>query len=165
MIKHPNMHWNNIWRAFKYPNIPTDWKTMTYKVINDIIPTEEKKFRHNITTSPLCKICGQIDTLSHRLTKCSPDIWKWMEDKINRVTHSHNPNDSRRIILNLDIKIRRHLFAQTWIVMGYHHYMLTHTTPTLRNFQAVLRDERKRLQSKKKDKLLLIRRDIDVIDF
>ncbi|KAJ4426119.1 hypothetical protein ANN_26928 [Periplaneta americana] len=68
ITKYPNMKWKRIWKIFTLPNISTDWKTSAYKVVNDIVPTEAKKYHHNITHSPLCQQCGCFDTLHHRLT-------------------------------------------------------------------------------------------------
>ena len=66
--KYPNRRWTNIWNNLHLSNIPTAWKTTVYCYINQIIPTEEKKYRHHLTSSPLCKKCGRLDTLKPRLT-------------------------------------------------------------------------------------------------
>ena len=53
------------------PEIPiTYWKVQAYKLINELVPTEEKKFRHNLPSSPMYPTCNNIDTQRHRLLSC-----------------------------------------------------------------------------------------------
>ncbi|KAJ4437792.1 hypothetical protein ANN_13730 [Periplaneta americana] len=56
---------------FKIPHIPSSWKWETYALINGIIMTEERKYMYHIVPTPQCNKCGTIDTISHRLTRCS----------------------------------------------------------------------------------------------
>ena len=86
MVRYPNRNWKTIWENLNLQHIPLQWKITMFCTINEIIPTEEKKFRHNMTNTPLCQKCNTIDTLKHRLTTCSNirEIWTWTIEQLNR---------------------------------------------------------------------------------
>lgn len=156
MKKYPNMNWKRIWKIFTQPNISTDWKTSAYKVVNDIVPTEAKKYHHNITHSPLCQQCGSFDTLHHRLTTCRPVVWSWLCRKLIKASHTDNPNDVLRMVLQLEIPTHSNKFALTWIIMGYLHYMISDTNPTIAGLQKLLMEAERKLRRRGRNNLLVI---------
>ena len=89
---------------FKYPHSAVDWekayslsfcssmdsklREFQYKVLNQIVFTNEKLFRFGITQSPLCAFCQKEDEfIEHLLFFCkeSCEFWKhvlsWLRDK------------------------------------------------------------------------------------
>lgn len=146
-LKYPNNNWKIIWKAFRNPYIPTDWKVKSYEVINEIIPTEEKKYRHNMAQSPLCPTCGRMDTPRHRLVHCMEvrQIWDWTTREIAKLFPTHMLVQRYALFLQLQPVSSQHGFLQTWFVMGYHYFVLMEPTKTVNNFKTVLRKEKQQL--------------------
>jgi hypothetical protein len=58
--------------------IPTDWISAIYQVLNDIISSGQKLFKHRISLEPpLCSVCGLLDSTELRVNYClgSQNIW------------------------------------------------------------------------------------------
>jgi len=53
-------------------------------VIHYLIPTNDRLAKIKRSTTDNCQHCGRVDTLIHRLTKCSEgaDIWMWTRSRI-----------------------------------------------------------------------------------
>ncbi|KAJ4430266.1 hypothetical protein ANN_22478 [Periplaneta americana] len=102
--KLPNQRWGNIWRNLHMANIPTARKTTVYCYLNHIIPTEEKRHRHNLTDSPACKKCGWLDTLKHRVTNCgaAKTIWEGAKALLVKVWPDSQLHDWFQTLLVLD---------------------------------------------------------------
>ncbi|KAJ4441566.1 hypothetical protein ANN_11422 [Periplaneta americana] len=107
-----------------------------------------KKYHHNITHSPLCQHCGSFDTLHHRLTTCRPAVWSWLCRKLINGSHTDNPNDVRRMVLQLEMPTHSNKFALTWIIMGYLHYMISDNNPTIAGLQKLLMEAERKLRRK-----------------
>ncbi|KAJ4451298.1 hypothetical protein ANN_02759 [Periplaneta americana] len=132
--KFPNKNWLRIWTCFKWSNVPSEWKVTTYEVVNEIVPTEHKKYMCNMVLSPLCKRCGQIDTVRHRLTNCNAQVtqmWTWLRRHLQRIHRIDNPNDILRILLEMELPSAAHSYTSTWLTMGYIQYCMRSTTPSL----------------------------------
>ncbi|KAJ4430824.1 hypothetical protein ANN_19415 [Periplaneta americana] len=140
--KFPNKNWKKIWSYFKIPHIPSSWKWETYALINGIIMTEERKYMYHIVPTPQCNKCGTIDTISHRLTRCSDltrGIWLCVKQQLNNVHKATNPNINLRIVFDLDVPQTPHYFSILWLAMGFIYYMLKNKTKTLPDFIKELR--------------------------
>ena len=73
----PNTNWNTVWKNLHYTPIPGGTKAVWYKVINDILPTNERLHKIQMSPTDTRSICGMHDTPQHRLTECGedPQIW------------------------------------------------------------------------------------------
>jgi len=65
-----------------------------YKVINDIIPTNERLHRISMAPTDICKECNNKDTLLHQLTECgeSKAIWDLTQKVIARMLRTSPSN-------------------------------------------------------------------------
>jgi len=82
-------------------NLQEVWTTDTiraewYKVIYDIVPTNVRFARINLSDTDRCCLCGRCDTLIHRLTVCLEmrDIWDWTRRRIGLMLHTDPMNIS-----------------------------------------------------------------------
>ncbi|KAJ4440885.1 hypothetical protein ANN_10732 [Periplaneta americana] len=147
--KFPNKNWLRIWTCFKWSNVPSEWKVTTYEVVNEIVPTEHKKYMCNMVLSPLCKRCGQIDTVRHRLTNCNAQViqmWTWLRRHLQRIHRIDNPNDILRILLEMELPSAAHSYTSTWLTMGYIQYCMRSTTPSLQGLLTFLRGHHEHLK-------------------
>ena len=63
------------WRAVCVPGLSPVMRSFLWRMLHDILPTQERLHRMNMPNapSPLCLSCseGEIDSLEHALLKCS----------------------------------------------------------------------------------------------
>ena len=71
-IRFPRI-WKNLWTAPVNESIKTKW----YKIIHDIIPTNECLYKIRIAPTENCRFCGRKDTLHHRLAECGVGQYEW----------------------------------------------------------------------------------------
>jgi hypothetical protein len=84
MLLYPTTDWNRVWS-----NLHATWaadaiKAKWFKVIHDILPTNERLHTIRLTDSAFCAQCGERDTLMHRKTECGEgrEIWEWTRKRI-----------------------------------------------------------------------------------
>ncbi|KAJ4437581.1 hypothetical protein ANN_17726 [Periplaneta americana] len=148
--KLPNQKWGNIWRNLHMANIPTAWKTTVYCYLNQIIPTEEKRHRHNLTDSPACKKCGWLDTLKHRVTNCgaAKTIWEGAKALLVKVWPDSQLHDWFQTLLVLDPPTKQNKFVTVWLASGFLHYQLTKSLHKMEEFLHMLKEEAAKLEMK-----------------
>jgi len=69
--------WRNLVTAPSAESDIVNW----YKVIHDIIPTNERLGRNKIAPTDRCHECGRKDTLCHRLNECGEGQETWTRTK------------------------------------------------------------------------------------
>ena len=71
----PAIDWGRSWRAVCVPGLSPVMRSFLWRMLHDILPTQERLHRMNMSNapSPLCISCseGEIDSLEHALLKCS----------------------------------------------------------------------------------------------
>jgi hypothetical protein len=80
----PNTNWPVVWMNLKVTPGPETLKAQWYKVIHDLIPTNERLHKIHLSPTDQCRLCNQTDTLSHRLKDCGegPRMWHWTRQRI-----------------------------------------------------------------------------------
>ena len=66
----PNTAWASAWKTLAETPVTGETKAAWYKVINDILPTNERLHRIRIALTDRCRHCDKEDTFQHRLMKC-----------------------------------------------------------------------------------------------
>jgi exonuclease III len=117
--KVPEINWENVWRNISLNHLPTDWASAAYQVLNDIIPSGQKLFRHRISADPpVCRTCGLLDSTDHRVKYChgSQNIWNFIKDLfIQRLNLQINPDELLGEKLNKNGEIGLWItLAATW---------------------------------------------------
>jgi len=92
---HPDTQWMQVWK-----NLHTTWvskviTSMSYTMLHDRVPTNERLHAIRLVESNRCRHCGRRDTLAHRLTECNErtTIWLWTREIIPQMLRT----DLRRI--------------------------------------------------------------------
>jgi hypothetical protein len=74
----PETDWKRVWT-----NLHDAWTAETitpmwYAVIHDLVSTNVRLHKIRLADTSDCKECGNVDTLSHRLTECGEgkNIWE-----------------------------------------------------------------------------------------
>jgi exonuclease III len=94
----PNIDWPNTWKNLKEAPISDDTRCLWYRVIHDIIPTNCRLHRIQMTPSDTCRWCPESDTLEHRIISCRQGVQIWNHTKtliarMMRIDPKHIPND------------------------------------------------------------------------
>jgi len=79
----PQTAWPTLWKNLGEAPVPGTTKAASYKVIHDILSTNERLFRVRMVPTDTCRKCGRTDTLSHRLIECGEGelIWTWTKQR------------------------------------------------------------------------------------
>ena len=82
--------WKNLQEVWTTDTIRAEW----YKVIHDIVLTNVRLARINLSDTDRCRQCGRCDTLIHRLTVCMEmkDIWDWKRRRIGLMLYTDPTN-------------------------------------------------------------------------
>ena len=80
----PNTNWNAVWKNIHDTPVPEGTKVAWYKVIHDILPTNDHLYKIRTSPTDKCSNCGMHDIVRQRLIECGegPQIWKWTTRKI-----------------------------------------------------------------------------------
>jgi len=65
----PQSDWQKIWENLTTAPISEADRAVWYRMIHDILPTNEKLHKIKMSPTDGCKECGKKDTLIHRLTE------------------------------------------------------------------------------------------------
>lgn len=78
----PNIDWETVLDNLSKNFLSSSAKTSLFIILNDLVPTKSKMFRHGIAgvPSPNCDVCGACDTMQHRIETCGParKVWEWV---------------------------------------------------------------------------------------
>jgi hypothetical protein len=82
----PNQNWDAIWGNLHKTLISEAEKGEWYRTIHDIIPTNERLNKINLTPNDKC---DRTDTITHRITVCGEGSksWEWTEHKMASLLH------------------------------------------------------------------------------
>jgi hypothetical protein len=80
----PNYDWQTIWEYLYMTPVSNNTKGVWYKIIHDVLPTNERLNKIHIPPTNICKHCTGLDTLQHRITDCGEgkETWEWTCDKM-----------------------------------------------------------------------------------
>ena len=71
-IASPNTDGIFSWTLCRQQGMPPDLSSFTWKMLLDLLPSQERLHKMGATTSPLCKLCKQFTgSLKHELFDCS----------------------------------------------------------------------------------------------
>jgi hypothetical protein len=129
IVRHsPAVVWDEVWTNFysmrSYGPVATDW----YFVIHDIVPTRQRLTMIQVASDPRCLLCGEEDTLEHRLLLCGqgPILWRWTRGVLSaflRNNHTDIP-DAWVWCPAYVIWPPQRRAAVSWFVAHFVHYRL-----------------------------------------
>ena len=98
----PHVDWNAIWKTLTITSKSGADIAYWYKVIHDIIPTNERLHHIKISPTDNCNECNNKDTLIHRLTECGESItnWEWIKKIIARMLRTSPMNVPQEWLLH-----------------------------------------------------------------
>ena len=128
----PGTDWEQVWKNLEAAPIKEHVRSDWYQAIHDLIPTNVRLHRINVTSTDKCQRCVEADTLEHRLINCGEGklIWNYTKTAIAtmlRTIPARIPNDW---LLRPHFKIwpdkRKH--AVLWTLAQLVSYSFQHRT-------------------------------------
>ena len=107
----PDANWNIVWSNVRMPVIPNASKSFAWKLVHDLLPTENRLFAASSVSSNKCKAScpgDPIADLEHCFFDCqlTNELGMWLLNIFKRVIPHSNP----RVILNLEFENAELLF-------------------------------------------------------
>ena len=102
-LLHPGADWEKIWRRARLPGLGSEATSFLWKLLHQILPTEERLARILPNNSPICKHCpGETGSLEHCLFTCSltRDSGQWLLS----VLHPFDPAVTSENLCRLDFE-------------------------------------------------------------
>ena len=83
-MMYPKTGWEQVWMNLHATWAADSIKVNWFKVIHDILPTNERLHAIRLSSSPLYTNCGEEDTVMHRIIECDEGrkIWEWTRNRI-----------------------------------------------------------------------------------
>jgi hypothetical protein len=80
----PTIKWPLVWRNVHMMPGTDTVRVQWYKTIHDVLPTNARLHRINLSPTAQCRHCTQEDNSQHRITECGegPCIWQWTRQRI-----------------------------------------------------------------------------------
>ena len=79
---HPRTDWKQVWKNLHETWVPDPLKAIWYKVIHDILPTNERLNKIKLTNTTQFRECRDQDTIMHRLTTCGRGNLTWTKARL-----------------------------------------------------------------------------------
>jgi len=94
----PQTAWPTVWKNLGEAPVPGATKAAWYKVVHDILPTNERLFRIRMVLTDACRKCDRTDTLSHRLIGCGEGEHTDMDKTASSLDTTDSPGaDTQRL--------------------------------------------------------------------
>ena len=119
----PRTDWENCWRLARLPGLGPELSTFLFKLLHQILPTQERISRTNPATGPRCKQpnCSdtRIEDLPHALVHCSGNNgvgWKIVD-----IARTLVPDAEVEQLLQLNVGVEdgQELALVWWLAAGF----------------------------------------------
>ena len=117
---HPNIDWDMVWSRSRSLSYGSAVESFIFKMVNNILPTDDRLARILPNNTKYCKICSGNITgdLQHWLFQCSAtiEVGSWLISLINRLSFSHTrPEDILKLSLECNTDFED---AIIWIIVN-----------------------------------------------
>ena len=142
----PSADWDLAWSRVAAKVLPQDVRASWFAAVHDVLPTNERL--HSIAwarvDSPLCRRCGQLDSLLHRLAECGPgrrSIWRWTARRVADLAAVDVTTITPEVLIAPDLPIEdeRREAATTWVLGTMVHFMVTSSDPDVGTFECYVK--------------------------
>jgi hypothetical protein len=126
--------WEQTWRNIASPFLPATVCSEWYRVVHDIVPTNDRMHKIGLMDTDLCTTSRTTDTLEHKLTRCniSKTIWAWLAGTLATICRRHPATTSGMMLLRPDFYFYppQRQRAVIWLVGHTVYYIITRKNMT-----------------------------------
>jgi hypothetical protein len=103
----PNTDWPMVWKNIQATPTPDTLRSQWYNIIHDLTQTNERLHKTHLSPTDQCRLCNQMDTLSHRLTNCGEGrmMWFWTRLRIAAILRLDKRNIPEDWLIRPDFRI------------------------------------------------------------
>ena len=124
-LNNPDVNWDRSWSYTRLRGLNSDQTSFLFKLLHNILPTNERLYRLNLKDSQACSLCtsGNSDNLEHAFLECSHnnEINAWLLRLCRNTVPSCSVSDIVHLNLSLStplalpvIWILSHTFHLVW---------------------------------------------------
>ena len=101
----PETDWEKTWRLARLPGLGPEHTSFLFKMIHQILPTQEILFRTNNGVNNICKVpgCNEVDDLCHSLVLCESN--QQIGSNLMELLRHHQPSLSNSAALRLELEV------------------------------------------------------------
>ena len=106
----PSTDWESVWKNLQTTPVTEEIKSIWYRVIHDIISTNEQLHKIRLAAFDRCKHYDKQDTLEHRLTECGDgtEMWEWTRQLLALMLRSEPRRITTEWFLRPQLKLWPH---------------------------------------------------------
>jgi hypothetical protein len=124
----PDTNWHQVWKNLHTSATPDAITSTWYMAIHDLTPTNSRLADIHVSDTTSCALCGQLDTLAHRIADCGEGliIWTKTQQFLGHILRT----DGRRIPKEWTLRpdfcqwAPQRQTAVLWILAHFVHYRL-----------------------------------------
>ena len=101
----PETDWESSWRLARLKGLGPDHTTFLFKLLHNILPTQERLHRANNDVSQHCKAqgCSEVDDLCHSLVQCQAN--QQVGNNLVKLLRLHQPSLTTAALLRLELDV------------------------------------------------------------
>ena len=119
----PETDWENSWRLARMPGLGPELSSFLFKLMHQILPTQERVSRNSPTTNPLCKHSNctgaLVEDLPHALVHCSGNNGVGLKLLERARTLAPGGTVEQFIQLNFGVEESQELAMVWWLAAGF----------------------------------------------
>ena len=97
----PATDWPTSWSICRQPGVPPDLASFLWKMLLNLLPTQQRLQRMRISETPACKYCPEPGTLQHELLDCEHNMG--VGKQLLTCLNQYLPRTSAAHLLRLEI--------------------------------------------------------------
>ena len=119
----PEVDWENCWRLSRMPGLGAELTSFLFKLLHQILPTQERVSRTNPAATPLCKLAScnleVVEDLSHALVHCRGNNGVGLKIVAGARTTLPGTSVEHLLQLNFGLEDDKELSTVWWLAAGF----------------------------------------------
>ena len=119
----PDTDWETTWRLARLPGLGSEHSSFLFKLLHQILPTQERIARTSPTTSPTCKVHSctgdVVEDLPHALVHCCGNNGVGLQVVQAALTLAADAGAERLLQLDIEVDEEDELALVWWLAAGF----------------------------------------------
>ena len=118
-LSSPNTDWENSWRLARLPGLGREHTSFLFRLLHQILPTQERLHRTKTDVNPVCKAagCTEVEDLGHCLVICPAN--QDVGTSLVELLRQHHAGLTTAAALRLEMQVEEHLeLPMVWVTAG-----------------------------------------------
>lgn len=141
--KFPDVPWSSVYENMANKYLPSEVFSLWYFIVHDIYPSKVRLKAINKCTTDICDLCGNRDTIVHRLTECCgmKEIWVFIKKLLAVSTNMYEGTFKQDIFVQPGFKhTTRNLRFTVWLLGTIVYVIITDQPKETKWFKILVRE-------------------------